>query len=154
MEKDKGANIAGIIRVANALVAKYPQEPFPYDDLVMENRRRGPGDAEYKLLDTGVFDDHRYFDFFVEYAKAGAEDILIRTTAHNRGPEAASLDLLPTIWFRNTWSWGYDSGPMGDVPGRLVLKGIKGLQGEAVVHLSHLAAGKILETIRFLSLPS
>lgn len=123
------------------MLYKYPQAPFPYDDLVMENRRRGPGDAEYELLDTGVFDDHRYFDVFVEYAKAGVDDILIRITAHNRGPEAASLDLLPTIWFRNTWSWGYDAGPMGDVPGRPVLKGIKGIQGGAAVHLSHPAAG-------------
>lgn len=123
------------------MLYKYPQAPFPYEDLVMENRRRGPGDAEYELLDTGVFDDHRYFDVFVEYAKAGAEDILIRITAHNRGPEDASLDLLPTIWFRNTWSWGYDAGPMGDVPGRPILQDFKGKEAGAAVHLSHPAAG-------------
>jgi len=85
---------------------KYPQAEFPYARLIEENRRRGRGGFEYELIDTGVFDDDRYFDIFVEYAKASAEDILIRITAHNRGPEAAQLHLLPTLWFRNTWSWG------------------------------------------------
>jgi hypothetical protein len=84
---------------------KYPQAAFPYDRLVQENGRRGRKDFEYELLDTGVFDTDRYFDVFVEYAKADAEDVLIRVTAHNRGPEAAPLHLLPTLWFRNTWSW-------------------------------------------------
>jgi hypothetical protein len=87
---------------------KYPQAAFPYSELVDENRRRGRLEAEYELLDTGVFADHRYFDVFVEYAKEGPEDILIRITVANRGPEEASLDLLPTVWFRNTWSWGHD----------------------------------------------
>ncbi len=87
---------------------KYPQAEFPYAELVEENRRRGRGAPEFELLDTGVFDENRYFDVFVEYAKATSEDILIRVSAHNRGPEAAALDLLPTIWFRNTWSWGRD----------------------------------------------
>ena len=85
---------------------KYPQRAFPYQDLVETNRRRSREEFEYELIDTGVFDDDRYFDVFVEYAKADAEDILIRVTVHNRGPEAASLHLLPTLWFRNTWSWG------------------------------------------------
>ncbi len=85
---------------------KYPQAEYPYDRLVRENRRRGPGDREFELEDTGVFDDNRYFDVFVEYAKAGPDDILIRITAANRGPEASRLDLLPTLWFRNNWSWG------------------------------------------------
>jgi hypothetical protein len=85
---------------------KYPQTPFPYDRLVEENRRRGRNDPEFELLDCGVFDANRYFDVFVEYAKAGPEDILIRITAANRGPEAAPLHLLPTLWFRNTWVWG------------------------------------------------
>jgi hypothetical protein len=85
---------------------KYPQKEFPYRDLVETNRRRSREDFEYELLDTGVFQDERYFDVFVEYAKAGPEDILIRVTAHNRGPDAARLELLPTLWFRNTWSWG------------------------------------------------
>ena len=84
---------------------KYPQRAFPYAQLVEENRRRGKGDKEFELIDTGVFDDDRYFDIVVEYAKATPEDILIRITAHNRGTEAAELNLLPTIWFRNSWSW-------------------------------------------------
>jgi hypothetical protein len=83
---------------------KYPQAAFPYDDLVKTNRGRGKSDMEYELLDTGVFDEDRYFDVIVEYAKATPEDILVRITVHNRGPEAATLHLLPTLWFRNTWS--------------------------------------------------
>src|SRR5437867_2208321 len=84
----------------------YPQAEFPYARLVEENRRRGRQDPEFELIDTGVFDDDRYFDVFVEYAKATFEDICIRIRVVNRGPEAAILELLPTIWFRNTWSWG------------------------------------------------
>ena len=84
---------------------KYPQQEFPYRDLVETNRRRSREEFEYELLDTGVFDTDRYFDVFIEYAKADPEDILIRITAHNRGPERAELHLLPTLWFRNTWSW-------------------------------------------------
>ncbi len=87
---------------------KYPQGEFPYVDLVNENRRRGKLDPEYELLDAGVFDEDRYFDVFVEYAKADTDDVLVRVTVVNRGPESARLRLLPTIWFRNTWSWGYD----------------------------------------------
>ena len=85
---------------------KYPQAAFPYADLVQENQRRGRGGMEYELLDTGVFNRDRYFDVQVEYAKASPEDILIRITATNRGDQAATLHLLPTLWFRNTWSWG------------------------------------------------
>jgi hypothetical protein len=84
---------------------KYPQAAFPYVDLIETNRRRGRQDLEYELLDTGVFEGDRYFDVFVEYAKNGPQDLLIRITAVNRGPEAAALHLLPTLWFRNTWSW-------------------------------------------------
>jgi hypothetical protein len=84
---------------------KYPQRAFPYTELVERNRRPRT-EPEYELIDTGVFDDDRYFDITVEYAKAAPEDILIRISATNRGPEAASLQLLPTLWFRNTWSWG------------------------------------------------
>ncbi len=87
---------------------KYPQARFPYEQLVDESKRRGRQAPEYELLDTGVFNDNRYFDVFVEYAKADVEDILVRITAVNRGPELAKLDLLPTIWFRNTWIWGDD----------------------------------------------
>jgi hypothetical protein len=87
---------------------KYPQRAFPYADLVGTNASRSRTDFEYELLDTGVFDDNRYFDVFVEYAKADAEDVLIRITVHNRGPESARLRVLPTLWFRNTWSWRVD----------------------------------------------
>jgi len=85
---------------------KYPQAEYPYERLVRENRERDKLAPEFELLDAGVFDDHRYFDVFAEYAKADPDDILIRITVANRGPEAATLHLLPTIWFRNTWSWG------------------------------------------------
>ena len=85
---------------------KYPQREFPYRDLVETNRSRTRQEFEYELLDTGVFDDDRYFDVVLEYAKEGPEDILIQVTVHNRGPEAARLHVLPTLWFRNTWSWG------------------------------------------------
>ena len=83
---------------------KYPQKEFPYNDLVETNRRRSREELEYELLDTGVFEDDRYFDVFVEYAKSDPEDILIKIEIHNRGPEAAEIHLLPTLWFRNTWS--------------------------------------------------
>ena len=85
---------------------KYPQAAFPYENLVKTNRSRGQKDPEFELIDTGVFNDDRYFDVFVEYAKAAPEDILIRITVCNRGPERATLEVLPTLWFRNTWSWG------------------------------------------------
>jgi Mannosylglycerate hydrolase MGH1-like glycoside hydrolase domain/Glycosyl hydrolase family 63 C-terminal domain len=85
---------------------KYPHSEFPYAKLVEENRGRGRDQPEFELLDTGVFDDSRYFDVFIEYAKAAVEDILIKITVANRGPEVANLHLLPTIWFRNIWSWG------------------------------------------------
>jgi Mannosylglycerate hydrolase MGH1-like glycoside hydrolase domain len=87
---------------------KYPQREFPYRDLVESNGRRNREEFEYELLDTGVFNEDRYFDVFVEYAKAEPEDVLVRITVHNRGPEAARLHVLPTLWFRNTWSWGLD----------------------------------------------
>ncbi|PYR53203.1 MAG: glucosidase [Acidobacteria bacterium] len=86
---------------------KYPQRVFPYADLVEENRRRGKDAPEYELLDTGAFDDNRYFDVVTEYAKGAPSDILIRVTVHNRGPEASGVHVLPQLWFRNTWSWGY-----------------------------------------------
>jgi hypothetical protein len=85
---------------------KYPQAEYPYRDLVETNRRRSREELEYELLDTGIFDQDRYFDVFVEYAKADPEDVLIRISVHNRGPEAAQLHVLPALWFRNTWSWG------------------------------------------------
>ena len=87
---------------------KYPQTAFPYDRLVEENRRRSRHEPEFELIHTGCFDEHRYFDVFVEYAKASPEDICIRVQAVNRGSDTAELAVLPTIWFRNTWSWGSD----------------------------------------------
>lgn len=88
---------------------KYPQQEFPYRDLVETNRSRSREEFEYELLDTSLFDHNRYFDVFVEYAKAAPEDVLIRITVHNRGPAPAQLRVLPTVWFRNTWSWGDDA---------------------------------------------
>jgi hypothetical protein len=86
---------------------KYPQREFPYAHLVDENRRRGKNAQEFELIDTGVFDDDRYFDIVVEYAKRSPSDILMRMTVHNRAPEAADVHVLPQLWFRNTWSWGH-----------------------------------------------
>ena len=87
---------------------KYPHAEFPYARLVEENRKRSKRDLEFELINTGIFDENRYFDIFVEYAKGGPDDILIRLEAFNRGPEPAELHLLPTLWFRNTWRWGLD----------------------------------------------
>src|SRR5271170_4679364 len=99
---------------------KYPQAAYPYNDLVKTNRERGRGGAEYELLDTGVFNEDRYFDVFVEYAKAGAEDLGIKISVANRGPDEAVLHLLPTVWFRNTWMW-LDKGRKPE---------LKGMQGK------------------------
>jgi hypothetical protein len=87
---------------------KYPHQAYPYRQIVTTNRQRSRTEAEYELIDTGVFNQNRYFDVFVEYAKESAEDLLVRITVHNRGSEAAQLHLLPTLWFRNDWSWGGD----------------------------------------------
>ena len=87
------------------MLYKYPQNEFPYSKLVEENRRRGKNDPEFELIDTGTFDDDRYFDIFIEYAKADPDDILIRITVHNRGDSAAPVHVIPQLWFRNTWSW-------------------------------------------------
>ncbi|TDX00971.1 MGH1-like glycoside hydrolase domain-containing protein [Dinghuibacter silviterrae] len=100
------------------MLYKYPQSPFPYDQIRRENAARTRNDPEFELMDTGVFDKDEYFDVFVEYAKAGPEDILIRIHVENRGPEAAALRVLPTAWFRNTWNWGYDAyKPVFDLAG-------------------------------------
>ncbi len=84
---------------------KYPQEEFPYEDLKQENKRRDKSRSEYELMDTGIFDENKYFDVFIEYAKDDFDDICIKITAYNRGKETAPLHILPTVWFRNTWSW-------------------------------------------------
>jgi hypothetical protein len=91
------------------MLYKYPQREFPYGRLLDENRRRGKDQPEFELLESGVFDDNRYFDVFVEYAKAGVDDLLMRVTVHNRGPEDADIHLLPQLWFRNTWTWSGSS---------------------------------------------
>jgi hypothetical protein len=91
------------------MLYKYPQNEFPYAKLVDENKRRGKKDPEYELIDTGIFDGNKYFDVFVEYAKADADDVLIQITVTNKGKESAALNLVPQIWYRNTWAWGNDS---------------------------------------------
>ncbi|MGB3714231.1 MAG: hypothetical protein WA996_07365, partial [Candidatus Promineifilaceae bacterium] len=123
------------------MLYKYPQAPFPYDDLEAENRLRGRDMPEYELIDTGVFADNRYFDVAVEYAKADQEDILIRIIVSNRGPEQATIHLLPSLWFRNTWSWGYPTGPMHDVPHKPRLHKSDGPPGVSMVALEHPASG-------------
>ncbi|HET7226624.1 MAG TPA: glucosidase [Candidatus Eisenbacteria bacterium] len=119
---------------------KYPHAEFPYARLVAENRRRGIEDREYELADTGVFDDNRYFDVTVEYAKASPDDVLVRITAENRGPEPAPLQLLPTLWFRNSWSWGRSGDEYPPRP-RLALQGDVLLADHATLGRFQLAAG-------------
>jgi len=114
---------------------KYPQAAYPYADLVETNRRRSKNDLEYELLDTGVFNEDRYFDVFVEYAKDGPEDILIRITAANRGPEAAELHLLPTLWFRNDWSlWIAQSNRAAKKPNLRQIEAAAGTTAVAATH--------------------
>jgi hypothetical protein len=90
------------------MLYKYPQTEFPYSQLLQENQKRGKLDPEFELIDTGIFNEDKYFDVFIEYSKAGTEDILIKLTVCNRANENAVLNVVPQIWFRNTWSWGYD----------------------------------------------
>jgi len=118
----------------NRALYKYPQRPFPYKALVDESRRRGRHDPEYELIDTGVFDEDRYFDLTIEYAKASPDDVLVRYTVTNRGPEPATLHLLPTLWFRDTWSWG---GSGENFPPR----GEIALDGTGVLRASHATLG-------------
>jgi hypothetical protein len=122
---------------------KYPQLEFPYARLVEENRRRNRTDFEYELLDTGAFAENRYFDVFTEYAKASAEDILIKITATNLGPAEADLSLLPTIWFRNTWSWGRDDyRPALRAIQQLGIPKEYGIPGSGVIEVDHNSHGK------------
>jgi hypothetical protein len=116
------------------MVYKYPQAEFPYLDLVETNRSRGRDQFEYELLDTGVFAQERYFDVEVEYAKAGADDLLCRVTVHNRGPDAAVLRLLPTLWFRNTWRDAAN--------GRPSLYQVPGVTGAALIEARHAELGR------------
>jgi mannosylglycerate hydrolase MGH1-like protein len=118
---------------------KYPQAAYPYGDLVGTNRRRSREEMEYELLDTGVFRENRYFDVFVEYAKGSAEDILVRITAENRGPEAAVLHLLPTLWFRNDWStW---IAPSNRAPSKPHIKRAGAAAGTTAVTAAHTLLG-------------
>ena len=116
---------------------KYPQRAFPYLDLVTTNGSRSKLETEYELLDTGIFDEDRYFDVIVEYAKAAHDDIVMLVTAHNRGPEEATLHLLPTLWFRNTWSWG-------DEVTKPTLEAADGESGIAAARASHSELGEWL----------
>src|SRR6201987_2170332 len=121
---------------------KYPQAAYPYADLVETNRRRSKNDMEYELLDTGIFKDDRYFDIFVEYAKDGPEDILVRITTVNRGQDAAELHLLPTLWFRNDWSaWIAESNRAAKKP---ILKEIEAVAGTSAVSVAHPLLGKYI----------
>jgi hypothetical protein len=121
---------------------KYPQAAYPYDDLVRANRQRTRDEMEYELLDTGVFNDDRYFDVFVEYAKAGPEDILVRITAANRGPDAAELHLLPTLWFRNDWApWIAESSRAAEKPN---LKQIEAAAGTSAIAAKHPLLGEFI----------
>ena len=118
---------------------KYPQEAYPYEELEAGNRLRGKRDFEFELIDTGIFEGDRYFDVLIEYAKAAPEDILIRITAANRGPCAAALHLLPTLWFRNTWSWGTDPakprlGSAGSNGHSEIVKAVHDKLGEFELH--------------------
>ncbi|HJU54438.1 MAG TPA: hypothetical protein VJ715_07705, partial [Pyrinomonadaceae bacterium] len=120
---------------------KYPHREFPYTRILEENRRRDKRQPEYELLDTGVFDDDRYFDVFVEYAKADVEDILVKLSVVNRGPEAAELHLLPTIWFHNRWSWGYGN-PRPELRRRPI--GAEDEKSFALIELEHETIGRRL----------
>jgi len=123
------------------MLYKYPQAEYPYDDLVFENRRRDFSDYEYELLDTDVFDGNRYFDVMIEYAKSDQDNILARITVTNRGPERARCVALPSLWFRNTWSWGYENGPMNDVAGKPHLLQNNDESNVAMVAIKHPTAG-------------
>jgi hypothetical protein len=115
---------------------RYPHAAYPYQQLLDENARRGKEDFEYELIDTGIFAENRYCDVFVEYAKGGPDDLCIRITVENRGPEPATIHLLPTLWFRNTWSWGYDDR-------RPTLSGVPPTRaGLAAVHARHHTLGE------------
>ncbi len=121
------------------MLYKYPQAAYPYADLLNASRARGYHDPEFELLDTGIFRNNRYFDVFIEYAKAAPNDILIRIQVSNRGDTPAPIHILPTLWFRNTWSWGYPDGPMLDVPSKPRLQ-----RAENSIHADHPVVGKYM----------
>jgi hypothetical protein len=117
---------------------KYPQAAYPYHDLVAESGRRGRQGMEYELVDTGIFDADRYFDVFVEYAKSAPDDVLVKITVENRGPEAATLHVLPTLWFRNTWAAGIPAG------GKPSLRAIGSPESESRIAAVHPELGRIV----------
>jgi hypothetical protein len=114
---------------------KYPQAAFPYPQLIENNKKRNRGDSEYELLDTGVFNEDRYFDVFVEYAKKGAEDLIIQISVTNRGPETATVHVLPTLWFRNVWTWWPGTAKPS-------LMEISGMKGSRAIGASHAELGQ------------
>ena len=117
---------------------KDPQAAYPYDNLLVTNRHRGRQEMEYELIDTGIFDGDRYFDLFVEYAKASPDDVLVKITAENRGPEVATLHLLPTLWFRNTWAAGVPPA------GKPALRAIAAPAGESRIAAVHPELGRVV----------
>lgn len=123
------------------MLYKYPQRAYPYAQLLQENQRRTSNDPEYELLDTGIFDEKRYFDIEIAYAKVNPDDVFIEISAFNHSSDPAPLHLLPTLWFRNTWSWGYPNGPMGDVSSkpRMILQQH---HSHNFVKIDHTAAGE------------
>ena len=115
------------------MLYKYPQKAFPYSKLIEESKKRSRLEPEYELIDTGIFDNDEYFDITIEYAKAAEQDILIKVTVENRSIEAAPITVLPTIWFRNTWSWGYEN-----YKHKPILKGI----GKSIIEVEHKLVGQ------------
>lgn len=122
------------------MLYKYPQQVYPYAQLTHENQHRTSDVSEYELLDTGIFYENRYFDIEIAYAKADSDDLLILISAVNRGPDSAPLHILPTLWFRNTWSWGYPHGPMGDIASKPQMR-LQHSQDVDFVKIEHSAAG-------------
>lgn len=126
------------------MLYKYPQAAFPYQELIERNQNRSQQEGEYELLDTGIFSENRYFDLFIEYAKNEQEDILIKITAYNRAADPATLNIIPTLWFRNTWSWGYSAGPMNDVPTRPTINMLNPSSHVEGIISSHPTLGKYI----------
>ena len=116
------------------MLYRYPQKAYPYQNLIEETMRRTRMDNEYELIDTGVFNENRFFDVFVEYAKAGSHNILVKISVTNRGPEAATIHLLPTLWFRNTWSWGWHDY-------RPSMRQFHGPDGQPIIEAQHVSLG-------------
>lgn len=123
------------------MLYKYPQRKFPYAELISESMRRGYHDKEYELVETGVFEEDRYFDVTIEYAKVAQEDIVIRIQIENCGPADAVCHVLPQLWFRNTWSWGYPDGPMNDVRGKPMMQQIPANYGNSALEAKHPVLG-------------